>query len=363
MKFILNTITAFDEPPRSRHQVAYELKNYGEVYFITRNKVGFPKWEVYEEDGIKFIIPYWPIDYRYRYRLPIINESYQKYLSFIFKKLNLKNEILVNFDHTAYMVTKNFDVSIYFCSDDHIGNSDINITAIDTYHTKTEKELSKRSSFCVATSEFLHKKLLQYNKNSYLLLLGAPDINEDVTQYHSSQDKGKINVFYVGYMQDRRINDKILNQILDQNNFELHVIGIVDDKYREILKDKAVMVGVKTGDELYQYIKKMDVGIMPYDLNGVNRGGTPNKYWLYTATGKPSVSVPLENILNWPTENGLLYIAEEKDFIDKIRLAFQEDSLQKFEGRLQYANNNRWTDRIKELLSLIEEHKPSKIES
>jgi hypothetical protein len=295
--------------------------------------------------------------------LPIINESYQIFLSTILKKLNLKNEILVNFDHTAYLVTKKIDIAIYFCSDDHIGNSDINISAIDSYHKKTEKELSKRSTFCVATSEFLHEKLFLYNKNSYLLLLGAPEIDKDFTQYHLSRDESKINVLYVGYMQDRRINDKILNYLLGQNDFELHVVGIVDDKYRKILKDKAVMVGVKTGNELYQYIKKMDVGIMPYDLDGVNRGATPNKYWLYTATGKPSVSVPLNNILNWPTENGLLYIAEEKDFIDKIRLAFQEDSLQKFEGRLQYANNNRWVDRIKVLLSLIQEHKTSKIES
>ena len=46
MNFLINTITAWDEPPRCRHQVASELAKQHHVVFIERNKSGTPGIEV-----------------------------------------------------------------------------------------------------------------------------------------------------------------------------------------------------------------------------------------------------------------------------------------------------------------------------
>src|SRR4030042_1934674 len=42
-KFIINTFTKWDEPPRARHQVATEISKHYDTIFISANKTGLPK--------------------------------------------------------------------------------------------------------------------------------------------------------------------------------------------------------------------------------------------------------------------------------------------------------------------------------
>lgn len=355
--FLINTsYTSWNESPRSRHQVAYELLEYGDVYFITRNEIGLPKVEVKKKAGIKYVIPYWPIDYRFRYRLPFVNEMYQKYLYSVTLNKNLHKSILINFDHTSYRLSKRFDKSVYYCSDDHIGNDDMDIGLVNKYHKYTERKLSENSTYCVATSGYLYDKLKLYNSDTYLIPLGAPEVKGDYTRFFNRNNQKKIKVCYVGYMHDRRISDEIIHNIIKSKDIEFHVVGTVDNKFNKLLKDKAVLSGIKEYEDLYLYLRDMDVGIMPYDLKGVNKGGTPNKYWLYTACGKPSVSVPLENILDWPKENGLLYIANKNQFIETIRRAYWEDSEKQYNYRLVYASKNTWSKRIEQFIAILDKH-------
>jgi len=351
--FLINTAyTSWDEAPRSRHQVANELLKYGDVYFISRNDTGLPGCEIQKYNGMHVIKPKWPFDYRFRYRLPLVNELYQSFLYKIISDQNLQNTVLVNFDHTAHKLTKKFSQSIYYCSDDHIGNDDLNISLINRYHSYTEKEVARNSSFCIATSDYLYRKLKKHNRNSRLLLLGAPEIDESHAQFKDRNDN-VIKVCYVGALNERRISHEIIKDILNAENIEFHVIGQVDENFQKILEGKSKIVGIKQYEELYNYLKDMDVGVMPYNLNGVNKGGTPNKYWLYTACGLPSVSIPLNNILKWPTENGLMYLSEKEDFVNNIIRAHHEDDNDKFRKRIEYARQNTWENRIDEFISIL----------
>ena len=78
MKYLINTITSWQEPPRARHQVAQALAKNNEVIFVARNEIGMPKLEIYRtNEYLTVITPYYPIDYRIRFRLPLFNEIYQ----------------------------------------------------------------------------------------------------------------------------------------------------------------------------------------------------------------------------------------------------------------------------------------------
>ena len=73
MKYLINTITAWDEPPRARHQVAEAIAKNNEVIFIARNERGKPRIETsIINENLTVITPFFPIDYRLRYRLTII---------------------------------------------------------------------------------------------------------------------------------------------------------------------------------------------------------------------------------------------------------------------------------------------------
>jgi hypothetical protein len=354
--FIINTLTKYSEPPRSRHQVAQSLTEYGKVYFIAANEIGMPGFNEKKIDGINFIIPKWPIDYRIRYRTPLLNEYYQKFIFSELKKKSLNKELLINFDHSSSWLHSKFENSVYYCSDDHIGNSSLGLGFVNRYHKNSEKKIASESNLCICTSAYLKKKLELLNKNTYQLELGAPDLKDFNIRFKKSKPGEKIKVGYVGFLVERKTDDNIIQNIIDDDNLELHVIGTVDTKYKSMLSGKAVLAGIKKHIDLYSYLENMDVCIIPYDVNGINKGVTPNKYWLYTSLGKPVISVAFDNILDWSTENSLLYFANKEIFNQTIKTAYLENDEEKFLHRLNHAKENTWNKRIEKFITLVNEH-------
>ena len=114
MKFLVITLTGWEEPPRTRHQVTRALANSGhEVIFVTRNKVG--KIHTIGKkitDKIFLIEPYFPLNYRFCYRIPVINEIYHRWL---FNKLrqDYSDYTVINFDFTAHQLNRYFKYYIY----------------------------------------------------------------------------------------------------------------------------------------------------------------------------------------------------------------------------------------------------------
>ena len=80
-KFLINTFTAWDEPPRARHQVTYALAKSHPVVFVAQNRFGWNRHLEIEQvaERITLITPVYPMDHRVRMRLPIANEGYQRW--------------------------------------------------------------------------------------------------------------------------------------------------------------------------------------------------------------------------------------------------------------------------------------------
>ena len=133
MKYLIFTITSWDEAPRARHQVTQGLLDAGhEVYFVQKNKVGFPRI-TYETDGDFTLINTWFFPgYKFRFRVPFINEMYQKWL---FRKVKAKlgDLFVITFDFTAHKLPSYFSNYIYYCNDDIVGNSTVKSALVDKY--------------------------------------------------------------------------------------------------------------------------------------------------------------------------------------------------------------------------------------
>ena len=74
IKYLLNTRTDWNEPPRARHQLAYALAKNNDVVFITINKSGKPHINNFHTDNITVIEPTWYIHGKFCFRIPLINE-------------------------------------------------------------------------------------------------------------------------------------------------------------------------------------------------------------------------------------------------------------------------------------------------
>lgn len=353
MKFLINTITGWDEPPRARHQIAYALADKYPVVFIAANRPGIPGMKsLHISKHLDVIIPSFPVTVKYRIRIPFLNKLYQKWLyPALLKKY--KDYIVINFDFTAKYLHAYFRHTIYYCNDDHIGISyKFNPRFIADYQKNTEEITAQKSVFCVVTSEYLKSKLTQYNTNVFEIRLGAPDIG-NFNPETGIQQKKKIHVAFVGFLQTAEIN--LLNSIIDNERFILTLIGPAGKKdIRKFSRHQNVrMTGKLTGKSLYDEINKCNVGIIPYSLSTeIDR--TPNKLWLYLALGKPVVITNIPGIKNWIFPDKFVYKADNADqFSDLIVLAYTENNQSLAEQRMQFAGDNTWGSRINQLIKIM----------
>lgn len=366
MKFLINTFTGWNEPPRCRHQVATELAKRYQVVFVEQNKVGAPKIEIIQENETLIRVkPYWPLDYRLRYRIPLLNEMFQEYLFKRVKKLFIlgKEEDwqIINFDFTASRLINFFSTNniTYYCNDDFIGNAEFSPKIINKYHEKVEKIVIKNSGNCVATSDYLYKKLISLNSNSHLIHLGAPEgiPNKYIQFRNDNKNKEVITVAYVGHMLPNKLAIEWIQECAGRKRLEFLLIGPENIEVKRYFENvsKVKLLGVKIGEDLYSTLSEVNVCIAPYTLEKINKGGTPNKLWLYLALGKPVVLTELPNIESWKFEDDIIYRTSSKEeFLHLIEKAFIRDTEKLFKKRIEIAQENSWPRRIDRLLQILD---------
>ena len=352
--FIINSITSKDEPPRARHQIAYALAKKFPVIFVSANKTGGLGSQLIEESrNLKFYIPYFPIDYRIRIRIPLINLIYQKWLFRNLKK-RYPNYTVINFDFTAKYISQFFVDNIYYCNDDFIGISKrINPGWISKYQEKCEELVTKNSRFCVGTSKYITGKLTNYNNNSFEIRLGAPEV-KNIERYIKRIDRlnNKINVGLVGYF--NTLDFSLLEILFKNQDLFFTLVGPMNKKFEERLNayQNVRITGKLVGDQLFEEVNKFDVGLIPYSLDSkVDR--TPNKLWLYLALGKPVVISNIHGIKDWQFPERFVYRANSnEEFLKLIEKAQLEDDSRVTMDRINFAKMNTWDARINEFLQL-----------
>lgn len=360
MKWIINTITSWSEAPRARHQVTNELiKINHTIFFVERNSTGFRKIKTRKEkENLIIVTPYFPLNYKFRYRLPFINEIYQNWL---YKKLRKDfGEIsVINFDFNAHLLQKYFKRTIYYCNDEYIGNSKYPNFFTNVYHKYCERKVIKNSVFCISTAHYITEKLLKINPNIHEIPLGGPDLSSSLELIENSSNQKEIHVSLVGFISTRNISYTVINKIMEDTSIRLSLIGPVEDGFlKKINKlSRIKLMGVLIGDEFYNAIHNSDVAIAPYNLERINPGTTPNKLYQYLACGKPVVISNLPNLKFMKFPEKSVYIAnDEDDFIKLIHQAYKETSKELETERKRFSYNNTWNSRIKKFLVIASEN-------
>jgi len=146
--YVVNTVTSWNEPPRARHQLTKELAKNRPVIFVGRNELGVPRIEISQfSDLLKILIPYYPVDYRLRWRVPLINELYQRWL---FRTLSIEfgeNAIrVINFDNTATQLFKYFKNVVYYCNDEWLLKINAKSEFVVHYWKFVENQVAFRNS-------------------------------------------------------------------------------------------------------------------------------------------------------------------------------------------------------------------------
>jgi len=356
MKILFYTRTPWNEPPRARHQLAQAMSKLHEVIFIEANKSGFFSINKNQlNDSLTILTPKFPIANKFRFRIPILNEIYQMLVA---RKINrlFQNEqvFVITFDQTSYQFCKHIKFKfLYYVNDDH--SRSYGIPFLKLYFNYTEKKVCKNAHSVVVTANSLHNKLIPFNKNTHVVKLGAPETDLMYLGSKKFSEKKIIKVAWVGFIGKKNDFD-IIESLLSSDNFEVHFFGKIAHSTHGVDVDSPNFIyhGVVTNSELIKQLSVLDVGIAPYSVKDVNSGRTPNKLWVYLASGIPIVTTELSNIKNWKFPDCFVYkTPDNTNFLELIKTAANDDNKELRMQRYKFAKTNSWENRAKEICNFF----------
>jgi len=299
-----------------------------------------------------------------------------------FKIINLFNHLFFNFLYTLYKwfilskgkkkvlwtylpITKQylqpnkFDISVYHCVDDISAQPRMPVELINSQ----EKLLSEEVDYIFTTAPALQEKCNIWNEKTYFFP-NVADHNHFSKALSDSctipDDIKKIDgpiVGFIGAISSYKLDfDLICSVAKHLPQFSFVFIGKIGEgdpmtTVNELYKiDNIHFLGPKDYTELPNYLKGIDIALLPNNINQYTTSMFPMKFFEYLAAGKPVVSVDLPAIKDH--QDYYYCSTNSKDFAQNIELAYsQKDKTNSI--NTNYAKSFDYTSRMKKMLDLI----------
>jgi len=167
----------------------------------------------------------------------------------------------------------------------------------------------------------------------------------------------KPRIGFIGALSAYKVDFNLLRQIaLARPEWSIVLIGKIgegdpwtDPRLLEGLKNLTVL-GPRDYALLPQYLKGIDVALLPNMINQYTAGMFPMKFFEYLAAGKPVVATDLPALEDYRT---LVHIGvSPEDFIAKIEQALAEDGRQRL-SRLEAAREHTYAKRLEKMMALL----------
>lgn len=226
-----------------------------------------------------------------------------------------------------------------------------------------EKQLLRKCDVVFAQGEMIKKKCSEYNKNVSIFPFGVNIdnfINKDFKDSEIPEEIHTIQKPIIGYIGGihRHIDFELLKNLISRNpNWSFVFIGPIQSDIKDLkFQSNAYFLGQKNFFELPKYLYQFDVCLIPYDISQYTDTVYPTKLNEYFAMGKPVVSTPLPEIVEFNKRNGnYVFLASTAEEYEKeINRALSEKEVKKENERIEIAKNHSWKRTIEEMSNIIE---------
>jgi glycosyltransferase involved in cell wall biosynthesis len=368
---VVTTTSAWDEPPRIRHQVARQLARFYNVLYVELPLTATQgvRWQrvadslaVFRPDGPNAVLR------RLRNNVAPFHRYYnnrlRRQIEGAISGIGAPAPVLVNFqfDFPEIMQSEAFRRKIYVCNDDF--QTEQRPWQAGMYR-RAEASVMRFADVGLAVSVPLVERLKSSMRDARLFLPGH-EFSTPASRPRTAPLRERtppIKVGYMGFINDRLRADW-LEELVSERDIELHLIGPLERKesfVRVLGRPNVTHTGPLIGTELRERLEAFDVFVMPYDARhtGVRAISAPNKLFQYLACGRPVVCTDLPSLIELP--RGFLYLAGDASaFVRAVRTAFAEDSEFSFEARVRFAADNTWDARGALLRGVVEEGAPDR---
>ena len=254
----------------------------------------------------------------------------------------------------------NSSIFIYYCIDDFASSSK-GARKIK----KAEEKVIKQADLVFTTSHKLRDRCSLINKNTHLFPFGV-----SVDHYNETRD-AKVDkpadmrdisahpiVGYVGGIH-KWVDLNLLKEIALKHQGSIVLVGPeqVDLSALKGIKNIYIL-GKKQKEELPNYVKFFDVGIIPYLKTKYTDNVYPTKINEYLAMGKPIISTKIPEVVALNNEQGgdfINLIDDEKDFREALQKSLSITPKEILQKRIDVANSNSWAHKIEKMCNLIED--------
>jgi len=311
-----------------------------------------------------------PIKYRNFRKINYLFYCY--FLKRKFSQIQIKNPILWIYTPDAVVFAGKFGELLlcYDCVDkyDEQPYYKKNFKEIE----KDEIELLKKADLVFTSSKNLYEDKKKYNNNTYLVH-NVGDYNHFIkTTYIETKIPEDIirisspRIGFVGSIDDYKLDIELLLYLSKQRpNWSIIMIGpegVADKKISTyILRqyENIYFLGKRDYELLPNYLKGLDVLIIPYKNNEYTRNCFPIKIFEYLASGKPVVVSGLPELERYKDIIGFAYDYEM--FVRLVESFLKNDTQYQKEKRMKLAKENTWEKKVEKEIEIIEEFIKHKI--
>jgi glycosyltransferase involved in cell wall biosynthesis len=232
---------------------------------------------------------------------------------------------------------------------------------------KRERLFSRKCNFILTTSEKLYNRINSYNLNTYLIENGygykiSNEENASINSYMVNIPKPLIG--YIGNIRSW-IDFDLLEYIIEKfPNYSFVFVGSVDKDSEKILKrlfekyHNISLTGRVQYDDIPQYLRYFDVGIIPFKTNKFMESANPNKFYEYIGSGVPVVTTNIGDIKN--KYSHIARVANSKyEFADQIESIINLSTAETRELKhniLEIAKIHTWEYKSNSFYDLVKKH-------
>jgi UDP-galactopyranose mutase len=228
-----------------------------------------------------------------------------------------------------------------------------------------EQELIQRADLIFTGGQTLYKGKKNGHDNVYLFpsSIDARHFEQARKKQADPADQANIPHPRLGFFGviDERMDLELLGQ-LAQSRPEWHLVllgPVVKIDEQDLPKAANIhYLGMKTYDQLPQYLAGWDVALLPFAMNDSTRFISPTKIPEYLAGGEPVVSAPIRDVIDPYGEQNLVSIAGTADefvkAIEKILRRSREEIARWLSRVDQQLSQNSWDYTWKKMMTLIE---------
>lgn len=238
---------------------------------------------------------------------------------------------------------------IYYCYD--------NISAapwLGKHGGMLEQEFAAAADVIVTSSDELTKRFSNFSTKVHVVKNGV-DFQNMQRGFSEVRRYGRPVAGYIGSI-DERIDYDLLESVIDRSqDITFRFIGrSTHPNFEQRLRrhSNVEMLGAHPSSSLPDFLKEMDVCIIPFAMNEFNRSVYPMKVNEYLAAGKPVVMTPFADL---PEFSGIVRCSDSaENFNRSLRNEIANDTAEQKDLRQTFAHERSWTNRAKEFSTVIE---------